>query len=35
MNPMPALRTEVCNDRWDERWTAIEREQRRQVRGHR
>jgi hypothetical protein len=31
VNPMLALRNEVCNDRWEESWTVIEREQRGQV----
>jgi hypothetical protein len=31
VNPMLALRNAVCNDRWDESWRVIEREQRRQV----
>ena len=31
VNPMLALRNAVCNDRWAESWTVIEREQRRQV----
>ena len=31
VNPMLALRNAVCNDRWDESWTLIEREQRGQV----
>jgi hypothetical protein len=31
VNPMLALRNAVCNDRWDEVWGEIEREQRRQV----
>lgn len=31
VNPMLALRNAVCNDRWDESWTVIEREQRGQV----
>lgn len=32
VNPMLALRNVVCNDRWDELWPVIEREQRRHVR---
>ena len=28
VNPMLALRNAVCNDRWEESWTVIEREQR-------
>ena len=31
VNPMLALRNAVCNDRWAEVWTVIEREQQRQV----
>jgi hypothetical protein len=31
VNPMLALRNAVCNDRWEECWTVIEREQREQV----
>ena len=31
VNPMLALRNAVCNDRWEECWTVIEREQRGQV----
>lgn len=31
VNPMLALRNAVCNERWSEVWTVIEREQRRQV----
>ncbi len=31
VNPMLALRNAVCNDRWEESWTVIEREQRGQV----
>jgi hypothetical protein len=31
VNPLLALRNAVCNDRWDESWTMIEREQRSQV----
>lgn len=31
VNPMLALRNAVCNDRWDEVWTLIEGDQRRQV----
>jgi hypothetical protein len=31
INPMLALRNAVCNDRWEECWTVIEREQRSQV----
>jgi hypothetical protein len=31
VNPLLALRNAVCNDRWDESWTLIEREQRGQV----
>ena len=31
VNPLLALRNAVCNDRWEESWTVIEREQRRQV----
>lgn len=31
VNPMLALRNAWCNDRWDETWMLIEREQRRQV----
>ena len=31
VNPMLALRNAVCNDRWDESWMLIEREQRGQV----
>lgn len=31
VNPMLALRNAVCNDRWEECWTVIEREQRSQV----
>lgn len=31
VNPMLALRNAVCNERWSEAWTVIEREQRRQV----
>jgi len=31
VNPLLALRTAVCNDRWQECWTVIEREQRSQV----
>ena len=31
VNPMLALRNAVCNDRWDESWTVIEREHRGQV----
>jgi hypothetical protein len=31
VNPMLALRTAVCNDRWDEVWIVIEHAQRRQV----
>jgi hypothetical protein len=30
VNPMLALRNAVCNDRWDEVWQEIEREQRQQ-----
>jgi hypothetical protein len=31
VNPMLALRNAVCNDRWEESWTVIERAQRGQV----
>lgn len=31
VNPMLALRNAVCNDRWDESWAVIEREQRGQM----
>lgn len=31
VNPMLALRNAVCNDRWDECWTMIEREHRRNL----
>lgn len=31
VNPLLALRNAVCNDRWDESWKVIEREQRSQV----
>jgi hypothetical protein len=31
VNGLLALRNAVCNDRWDERWAVIEREQRSQV----
>jgi hypothetical protein len=31
VNPLLALRNAVCNDRWAECWTVIEREQRRQM----
>jgi hypothetical protein len=31
VNPLLALRNAVCNDRWEECWTVIEREQRGQV----
>lgn len=31
VNPLLALRNAVCNDRWEESWTVIEREQRGQV----
>lgn len=31
INPLLALRNAVCNDRWEECWTVIEHEQRRQV----
>jgi hypothetical protein len=31
VNPMLALRNAVCNERWEESWTVIEREQRGQV----
>lgn len=31
VNPMLALRNAVCNDRWDETWALVEREQRRMV----
>ncbi|MFN8502374.1 ISKra4 family transposase [Kouleothrix sp.] len=31
VNPLLALRNAVCNDRWEECWRVIEREQRRQV----
>lgn len=31
VNPMLALRNAVCNDRWEECWEVIEREQRSQV----
>jgi hypothetical protein len=31
VNPLLSLRNAVCNDRWDECWTVIEREQRSQV----
>jgi len=31
VNPMLALRNAWCNDRWEETWMVIEREQRRQV----
>jgi hypothetical protein len=31
VNGLLALRNAVCNDRWDESWTVIEREQRSQV----
>ena len=31
VNPMLALRNAVCNDRWEECWTVIEREQHRLV----
>ena len=31
VNPLLALRNAVCNDRWEECWTVIEREQRSQV----
>ena len=31
VNPMLALRNAVCHGRWDETWTVIEQEQRRQV----
>jgi hypothetical protein len=31
VNGMLALRNAVCNDRWEECWTVIEREQRRQM----
>lgn len=29
VNPMLALRNAICNDRWDETWALVEREQRR------
>ncbi len=32
VTPLLALRNAVCNDRWAECWTVIEREQRREVR---
>jgi len=35
VNPVLALRNAVCNDRWDEVWAQIERDQRQQVRAHR
>jgi hypothetical protein len=35
VNPLLALRNAVCNDRWDESWTIIEREQRRTMRDKR
>jgi len=31
VNPIVALRNAVCSDRWEETWTVIERDQRRQV----
>lgn len=31
VNPMLALRNAICNDRWEEVWTIIEREQQRQM----
>ena len=31
VNPLLALRNAICNDRWDETWTVIEHEQRREV----
>jgi hypothetical protein len=31
VNPLLALRNAVCNDRWDECWAVIEREQRSEV----
>lgn len=31
INPLLALRNAVCNDRWEEQWAVIEREQRSQV----
>jgi hypothetical protein len=31
INPLLALRNAICNDRWEECWTVIEREQRGQV----
>ena len=31
VNPLLALRNAVCNDRWEECWTVIEHEQRREV----
>lgn len=31
VNPLLALRNAVCNDRWEECWTVIEREHRREV----
>ena len=35
VNPLLALRNAVCNDRWEESWTIIEREQRRTMRDKR
>jgi hypothetical protein len=35
VNPMLALRTAVCNERWDEAWQELIDEQRRQLRGKR
>ncbi len=35
INPLLALRNAICNDRWEECWTVIEREQREQVAGRR
>ena len=35
VNPMLALRNAICNDRWDETWALVEREQRQQVRTER
>lgn len=31
VNPLLALRNAICNDRWDECWSVIERRQRRQL----
>jgi len=31
VNPMLTLRTAVCNERWEETWQEISREQRRQL----